>query len=73
MEEDISEIHPNRSEQLGFKPQKEIIYNRLLPYADKLDEESKRSFAQIKINLSKSVLLRELHPGCSIWSARLMG
>lgn len=72
-EDDITDISPQRIKQLGFKPQKEIIYNKLLPYADELDSESKKTFTQIKINLSKSVLLRELHPGCAIWSTRLMG
>lgn len=60
-----------RIEKLGFKPQKEIIYNKLLPYADKLDEESTQLFIDIKTNLIKSVLARELHPGCALWSSRL--
>ncbi|KAK6639500.1 hypothetical protein RUM43_007773 [Polyplax serrata] len=72
-EDDATYINPERIKQLGFKPQKEIVYNKLLPYADQLDVESKNAFAQIKINLSKSVMLRELHPGCSVWSARLTG
>lgn len=60
-----------RIEKLGFKPQKEIIYNKLLPYADKLDEESTQLFHDIKTNLIKSVLAREMQPGCALWCSRL--
>ena len=64
-EEDI------RAQELGFKPQKEIIYNKLLPYSDLLDEESKAWFAEIKLNLCKSLALRELRPGFVTWMSRL--
>lgn len=60
-----------RASVLGFQPQKEIVYNRLLPYADKLDDESLRLFALIKGNLGRSMMLREYRPGFGIWVSRL--
>ncbi|XP_060805036.1 proteasome activator complex subunit 4B isoform X2 [Amyelois transitella] len=61
-----------RIKSLGFKPQKEILTNRLLPYAEELDEESLRFLEQVKTNLAKSVMLREMKPACGVWSSRLM-
>lgn len=63
---------PDRVEALGFKPQMEIWTNRLLPYADELDEESNKFLEQVKTNFGKAVMLREMKPGCGIWSSRLM-
>lgn len=60
-----------RFKVLGFKPQKENVYNKLLPYAEKLDDESNRLFSDIKTNLIKSVLAREMRPGCMVWTSRL--
>jgi len=60
-----------RSEVLGFKPQKEIIYNNLLPYKYALDEESNALLADIKSNLGRSVILKEIRPGCLHWVGRL--
>lgn len=71
-EEDVNEVKSERIKQLGFKPQKEIIYNRLLPYADQLDDESRKMFTEIKANLGKAVMLREMRPACGMWSARLV-
>lgn len=53
------------------KPQKENVYNRLLPYGDELEEESAELFENIKSNLIKSVLAREMRPGCALWTSRL--
>uniref|UniRef100_A0A3P8VNZ5 Proteasome activator Blm10 mid region domain-containing protein n=1 Tax=Cynoglossus semilaevis TaxID=244447 RepID=A0A3P8VNZ5_CYNSE len=55
----------------GFKPQKEIVYNGLLPYSDRLDQEATELLAEIKANLSRAVLLRELWPGVAFWSRKL--
>uniref|UniRef100_A0A2A4JML8 Proteasome activator complex subunit 4 C-terminal domain-containing protein n=1 Tax=Heliothis virescens TaxID=7102 RepID=A0A2A4JML8_HELVI len=63
---------PERIEALGFKPQKEILTNHILPYAAELDEESILFLEQVKINLAKAVMLREMKPGCGVWSSRLM-
>ncbi|KAL1501106.1 hypothetical protein ABEB36_006493 [Hypothenemus hampei] len=60
-----------RAEVLGYCPQKENVYNQLLPYAKQLDEESEKLFVNIKTNLVKSVLSREIRPGCAIWTSRL--
>ena len=60
-----------RAATLGFKPQKEILYNRLLPYSENLDEESMQMFSTIKTNLAKTICLRELRPGFVIWTSRL--
>lgn len=60
-----------RCKKLGFIPQKEKYYNKLLPYADKLDEESIKLFSDIKTNLVKSVIAREMRPGCALWTSRL--
>ncbi|XP_052006994.1 proteasome activator complex subunit 4A-like isoform X1 [Xyrauchen texanus] len=59
------------SELLGFVPQKDIVYNELLPYQDKLDEESNEILAQIKGNLSRAVQLREVWPGVLFWTRKL--
>lgn len=63
---------PERIKALGFRPQREILINNLLPYAEQLDEESVLLFQQIKTNLAKSVMLREMKPACGVWSSRLM-
>lgn len=57
--------------ELGFRPQKDLIYNRLLPYTDKLDAESQAWLTEIKGNLGRAVMLRELKPGCVYWSNML--
>uniref|UniRef100_UPI0037E980D1 proteasome activator complex subunit 4B-like n=1 Tax=Semicossyphus pulcher TaxID=241346 RepID=UPI0037E980D1 len=54
-----------------FIPQKEIVYNSLLPYSDRLDQEATELLSEIKTNLSRAVLLRELWPGVSFWSRKL--
>uniref|UniRef100_A0A8C1F697 Proteasome activator subunit 4b n=1 Tax=Cyprinus carpio carpio TaxID=630221 RepID=A0A8C1F697_CYPCA len=60
-----------QAEILGFVPQKEIVYNKLLPYAEKLDRESNDILAQIKGNLGRAVQLRELWPGVLLWTRKL--
>ncbi|XP_059053279.1 proteasome activator complex subunit 4-like [Achroia grisella] len=63
---------PERVVALGFKPQKEILTNYLLPYVDELDEESQKFLEQVKTNLAKAIILREMKPACGVWSSRLM-
>uniref|UniRef100_A0A8C1Y874 Proteasome activator subunit 4b n=1 Tax=Cyprinus carpio TaxID=7962 RepID=A0A8C1Y874_CYPCA len=65
------EHRQGQAEILGFVPQKEIVYNKLLPYADKLDRESNDILAQIKGNLGRAVQLRELWPGVLLWTRKL--
>lgn len=67
---DDEEIN-KRFKKLGYKPQNENVYNKLLPYSEKLDEESENLFKDIKTNLIKSVLAREMRPGCALWTSRL--
>ncbi|XP_068162395.1 proteasome activator complex subunit 4B-like [Antennarius striatus] len=55
----------------GFVPQKEIVYNKLLPYSDRLDLEATELLAEIKANLSRAVLVRELWPGVAFWTRKL--
>lgn len=61
----------NREEILGFKPQKDKIYNKFLPNAEKVDDESIAAFAEIKGNLAKAVLLRDIKVGASFWVGQL--
>lgn len=71
MDDDLFDSSKDRINSLGFKPQKEIVCNRFLHYADELDEEARLWLIEIKTNLGKAVMLREIRPGCVLWSARL--
>ena len=61
----------DRQATLGFKPQKEVPYNALLPYADSLDAESNDQLSQIKANLARMVQLRDIKVGGSHWTGQL--
>ena len=61
----------DRETVLGFKPQKEVPYNKILPYADKLDEESNAQLAEIKAQVARSVQLRDIKIGTSHWTGQL--
>ena len=71
LEEEIAKRREERAAALGFYPQKEVIYNSILPYADKLDEESTDMWNEIKLNLGRAIALRELRPGYVMWTGRL--
>uniref|UniRef100_UPI0037E73473 proteasome activator complex subunit 4A n=1 Tax=Semicossyphus pulcher TaxID=241346 RepID=UPI0037E73473 len=60
-----------QSDTLGFDPQKDIVYNKLLPYADRLDDESNDILSKIKGNLCRAVQLREIWPGVLFWTRKL--
>ncbi|XP_062621766.1 LOW QUALITY PROTEIN: proteasome activator complex subunit 4B-like [Saccostrea cucullata] len=60
-----------REEALGFKPQKDKIYNKFLPYAENIDDESNAALAEIKGNLAKAVLLRDVKVGATFWVGQL--
>ncbi|XP_053094465.1 proteasome activator complex subunit 4B isoform X1 [Pangasianodon hypophthalmus] len=60
-----------QAETLGFVPQKDIVYNKLLPYAEKLDGESNDILSRIKGNLGRAIQLRELWPGVLFWTRKL--
>lgn len=70
-DEEIQKRKDARAAILGFYPQREIIYNSLLPYSDSLDQESIEMWKDIKVNLAKSVALREMRPGYVMWTGRL--
>ena len=60
-----------RIEKLGFQPQREIPYNKLLPYADRIDEESNAHFAEIKAQLGRTIQMRDIKIGASHWCGQL--
>lgn len=64
-------VDGDMADQSVFTPQKEIVYNGLLPYSDRLDREATELLEDIKANLSRAVLLRELWPGVAFWSRKL--
>eukprot|EP00118_Oscarella_pearsei_P016564 m.158850 g.158850 ORF g.158850 m.158850 type:complete len:1318 (+) comp38755_c1_seq1:297-4250(+) len=49
--------------------QEELFYNGLLPYS--IEDEAGAHFTEIKNNLSKSILLKELRPGALYWTGEL--
>ena len=51
--------------------QKEVVYNKLLPYGDRLDNEARQVLEEIKYNFGRAVVLRELRPGALHWCNRL--
>ena len=57
----------DREVVLGFKPQKENIYNKFLPDSPLIDEESNQVFAEIKGNLARSIQLRDIKFGAGHW------
>uniref|UniRef100_A0A3B4AX17 Proteasome activator Blm10 mid region domain-containing protein n=1 Tax=Periophthalmus magnuspinnatus TaxID=409849 RepID=A0A3B4AX17_9GOBI len=68
---DTAQTDDTEAQKEGFVPQKEIVYNALLPYTDRLDPEADALLAEIKANLSRAVLLRELWPGTAFWCRKL--
>lgn len=62
----------NAGGNASFIPQKEIVYNQLLPYSSRLDQEATELLAEIKANLSRAVLVRELWPGVAFWCRKLL-
>ncbi|XP_013086715.2 proteasome activator complex subunit 4-like [Biomphalaria glabrata] len=67
--EDLERLE--RSAVLGFVPQKELVYNSLLPYAKDVDIESNLNFAEIKANLGRAAQLRDLKVGVRHWMVQL--
>ena len=57
--------------QLGFLPQKSIIYNTFLPYSEHLDEESVLQLAEIKTNLGLAVQHRDIKIAGTHWTGQL--
>ena len=61
----------DREKVLGFRPQKEIIYNKLVPDSHLIDEESNQVFAEIKGNLGRAIQLRDIKFGAGHWVGQL--
>lgn len=59
------------TESLNPQYQRGVSYEKLLPYADELDDEARILLADIKGNLGRAVMLRQLQPGCILWTAKL--
>ena len=57
----LSDFKEMRSKQLKFEPQKEIIYNKYLPYSQQLDEECVHYLSQIKANIGRTLVLNDRH------------
>jgi proteasome activator subunit 4 len=70
-EKKAEKLKRERAQQLGFIPQKEVIYNKLLPYSSDIDSESTLWFQDIKANLGRALALREIRPGFVVWISRL--
>ncbi|XP_072396223.1 proteasome activator complex subunit 4-like [Diabrotica undecimpunctata] len=70
--EEAMDVDSKENSLKNPKFQKENVYNKLLPYADELEVESAQLFQDIKTNLIKSVLAREMRPSCALWTSRLM-
>lgn len=51
--------------------QAESPFNRYLPYVEELDDEADKLLAEIKTNLGRCVLERDIDPGCLYWSDML--
>lgn len=59
------------SADMARPPQKEIVYNKLLPYGERLEAEAARFLEHIKGNLARAVQLQELWPGGLFWTRKL--
>ena len=59
--DNFADFHSERVNKLGFEPQKEIVYNRYLPYNNQLDEECIEYLAQIKANIGRTLVLNDKH------------
>uniref|UniRef100_A0A803SKN4 Proteasome activator subunit 4 n=1 Tax=Anolis carolinensis TaxID=28377 RepID=A0A803SKN4_ANOCA len=55
----------------GAAWQKELVYNKLLPYGERLEAEAGLLLAQIKLSLGRAVQLQELWPGGLFWTRKL--
>ena len=57
----IRDYKTERVNQLGFEPQKEIPYNRYLPYSHCLDAEALDYLSLIKANIARTLCLNDKH------------
>ncbi|XP_015178192.1 PREDICTED: proteasome activator complex subunit 4B-like [Polistes dominula] len=66
-----SNMNKNCNSNKNKKYQMEYVYNKLLPYYKELENESETMLADIKGNLGRAVMYREIEPGCLLWTKRL--
>lgn len=72
VEDEDEEPKSKMTRKFGYRVQKELWFNKHLPYADRIDDESDRLLATIKKNLTKALVHREMNPGLGICGAQLM-
>lgn len=76
MDEEEEQGESKTTRNLGYKVQKELWFNRHLPYAaadpDLLDKESDKLLNEIKKNFAKALIHKEMNPGLGICAAQLM-
>ena len=58
-------------EDTGRKVQREIPYNRYLPYADVLEKEAEEHLREIKAGLGRSIQFRDVKIGTIHWTGQL--
>lgn len=71
-EEDEMREKEKTTRGLGYRVQKELWFNRHLPYSDRIDDESEKLLELIKTNMAKALVHKEMNPGMGICSAQLM-
>ncbi|XP_077536244.1 proteasome activator complex subunit 4-like [Haemaphysalis longicornis] len=55
----------------GSALQKPLVFNRLLPYRERIEDEAAALLDEIKTNLGRSVLLRQVKPAAEFWAGHL--
>lgn len=65
-----TESNEDRIDALGFKPQRENPYCKILPYVDVIDKESNENLSDIKANIGRSVQLGD-SIGLGHWMVQL--
>ncbi|XP_077536196.1 proteasome activator complex subunit 4-like [Haemaphysalis longicornis] len=63
-------LSPNE-EGLSREAQKPFLYNRLLPYNSRINDEAAELFAEIRSNLARSVALHQVNPVTGCWASNL--
>lgn len=61
-----------RTKILGFRPQAQILTNKYLPYADKIDNESNEMLKSIKNELARVVCERDMNPGIGYLASKIL-
>lgn len=64
-------MEEDRENSWIVEKKRNIVYNKYLPYSDRLEQESQAIFLEIKENLYRFVALRDLKPGVVLWTNRL--